>query len=279
MSEACKDSRYVIAMQQFTRARDMIAPLLALDEPPAYGVVNPDGASPYVLICEHASHRIPRALGDLGLVEADRMRHIGWDIGAQALALGLSAALDAPLFIANYSRLVVDCNRPLGNSSMIPEISENTQVPGNRGLTDDAKQARVDALFHPFQSAISRRLDARQALGQPTLVVGVHSFTPIYKGQSRPWHAGVLFGHAQAFGQAIITDLARVRGMNIAANEPYRIDSDDFTVPIHGDARGLPAVLLEIRHDLIDAMSGVEDWTRHLTRALQNAAFHADTVS
>ena len=267
----------MIAMLQFTRANDMTAPLLALDEPPAYGVVNPDGASPYVLICEHASPRIPRALGDLGLPLTERMRHIGWDIGAQALALRLSAALDAPLFIANYSRLVVDCNRPLDNPTMIPQISETTEIPGNLGLSDAAKQARIDALFHPFHAAIARRLDARQAAGQPSIVVGVHSFTPVYKGQSRPWHAGILYGQAQAFGQAILADLARDPALNLAANEPYRIDSDDYTVPIHGDARGLPAVLLEIRHDLIDAMPGVEDWTRHLARALQNAASHAKT--
>lgn len=253
----------------------MCAPLLAMDEPPAYGVVNPDGASPYVLLCEHASPRIPVALGDLGLSQAERMRHIGWDIGAQALALGLSATLDAPLFVANYSRLVVDCNRPPGNPSMIPEVSESTTVPGNLALGKAARKARLDALFHPYHGAIARRLDARQAAGKPTLVVGVHSFTPIYKGQSRPWHAGILFDAAKGFGTAILAQLARDQALVVAANEPYRIDADDYTVPIHGDARGLPAVLLEIRHDLIGDMSGVGEWTRRLTGALRVAEGHA----
>ena len=178
----------------------MTESFLALDEPPAYGVVNPDGASPYVLLCEHASPRIPRCLSDLGLPKAERMRHIGWDVGAQALALGLSAALDAPLFVANYSRLVVDCNRPLSAASLMPEISEATLVPGNRGLTAAARQRRVDALFHPYHDAVARRLDARQAAGRPTLVVGVHSFTPQFKGHNRPWHAGILFDRARDFG-------------------------------------------------------------------------------
>ncbi|WP_415182335.1 N-formylglutamate amidohydrolase [Phaeovulum sp.] len=248
---------------------------LALDEPPAYGVVNPDGASPYVLLCEHASPRIPRGLDNLGLADADRMRHIGWDIGAQALALGLSAALDAPLFVAQYSRLVVDCNRPLGNPSMMPEVSETTEVPGNRNLDEAARQARLDALFRPYHAAIARRLDARQVAGLPTLVVGVHSFTPVYKGQSRPWHAGILYDGAQAFGQSIIAELALDPALTIAANEPYRIDVDDYTVPIHGDARGLPAVLLEVRHDLIGSHSGVREWTRRLSAALRAAEGHA----
>lgn len=253
----------------------MSDPLLAIDEPPAYGVVNPDGASPYVLICEHASPRIPRALGDLGLSEPERMRHIGWDIGAQALALDLSATLDAPLFVANYSRLVVDCNRPSGNPSMIPEISETTVVPGNHNLDATARQVRLETLFHPFHAAIARRLDARQAAGKPTLVVGVHSFTPVYKGRSRPWHAGILYDAGQGFGQSIIAALAQNPALVVAANEPYRIDSDDYTVPVHGDARGLPAVLLEIRHDLIDDTLGVRDWAHRLTSALRAAEGHA----
>ncbi len=261
----------------------MSEPFLALDEPPAYGVVNPDGASPYVLVCEHASPRIPRSLGDLGLPQPDRMRHIGWDIGAQALALGLSAALDAPLFVANYSRLVVDCNRPLGAASLMPEVSEDTSVPGNRGLTAADRQRRIEALFHPFHDAVARRLDARQAAGRPTLVVGVHSFTPQFKGQNRPWHAGILFDRARDFGQALIATLAEDTALIIAANEPYRIDADDYTVPVHGDARGLPAVLLEIRQDMIGDAEGVGNWIARLTRALRIAegcasAGHAPAV-
>ena len=261
----------------------MTESFLALDEPPAYGVVNPDGASPYVLLCEHASPRIPRCLSDLGLPKAERMRHIGWDVGAQALALGLSAALDAPLFVANYSRLVVDCNRPLSAASLMPEISEATLVPGNRALTAAARQRRVDTLFHPYHDAVARRLDARQAAGRPTLVVGVHSFTPQFKGHNRPWHAGILFDQARGFGQRLITALAEDPALIIAANEPYRIDADDYTVPVHGDARGLPAVLLEIRQDVIADAGGVRDWTLHLTRALRAAegcasAGHASAV-
>lgn len=253
----------------------MTEPFLAADEPPAYAAVNPDGGSPYVLLCEHASPRIPRRLGDLGLPEAERYRHIGWDIGAQALALGLSAALDAPLFLTGYSRLVIDCNRPLDATSLMPELSETTVVPGNRGLTAAARQARIEALHQPYHAAVARRLDARQAAGVPTLVVGVHSFTPRFMGQERPWHAGILFGRAQAFGQALIAALAEDPALVVAANEPYRIDGDDYTVPVHGDARGLPAVLLEIRHDLIGDAAGVRDWTLRLAHALRGAEGHA----
>lgn len=261
-------TRSATAILPFTDGPDSSAPLLALDEPPPYGVVNPDGTSPYLLLCEHASPRIPRILGDLGVPEAERMRHIGWDIGAQALGLHLAHALDAALFSAGYSRLVVDCNRPEGNPSLMPEVSESTPVPGNRDLSDAARAARMEALFHPFQAAVSRRLDLRQAAGLRTLVVGVHSYTPVFKDVERPWHAGILYGEARAFGTGLLHELAKEPDLILGDNEPYRIDADDYTVPVHGDRRGLPALLIEVRNDLIDTPAGVAEWGERLARCL-----------
>lgn len=245
-----------------------MTPLLAPDEPPAYGVINPDGTSPYVLTCEHASPRIPRALADLGLPQAQIMRHIGWDIGAQAVALQLAAALDAPLFVANYSRLVVDCNRPEGNPSMMPEVSGGTVIPGNHALTEAERAARIEALFVPYHAAIARRLDLRQQAGQRSLVVGIHSFTPDYPGQARPWHVGILFDRAQRFGHALVAGLQAAGAANVIANEPYVIDDNDYTVPVHGNARGLPALLVEIRQDLAADRAGIDRWAARLHHAL-----------
>ena len=244
-------------------------PLLDLDEPPPYGVLNPDGASDVLLLCEHALPRIPRRLAHLGLPKSERMRHIGWDIGALALARDLSARLDAALFHTGYSRLVVDCNRPLDNPSLMPEISETTAIPGNRGLAATDRAERLETLFHPFQSAVSRRLDLRSAAGKPTFVVGVHSYTPVYKGVSRPWHAGILYAGATGFAGRLIGALAQDSGLVIGDNEPYRIDHDDYTVPVHGDARGLPALLIEVRHDLISTAQGVAEWAERLERCLR----------
>lgn len=247
-------------------------PLLAIDEPPPYAVINPDGASPYLLLCEHASNRIPRALGDLGLPEAERRRHIAWDIGVSALSQHLSRALDAPLFMTNYSRLVIDCNRPLGAPSAIPEVSETTEIPGNRGLSGAERQHRIDTLFRPFAEAVARRLDRLQTEGRRPLVVGIHSFTPVYFGKQRPWHAGILYGEATGFGRALIRELQTESGLIIGDNEPYTIHPDeDYTVPIHADDRGLPGVLIEVRHDLIDTLRGVGEWGDKLTRCLQGA--------
>lgn len=254
-----------------TRPKIAPAPLLDLDEPPPYGVLNPDGASDVLLLCEHALPRIPRRLAHLGLPKSERMRHIGWDIGALALARDLSARLDAALFHTGYSRLVVDCNRPLDNPSLMPEISETTAIPGNHGLAAADRVERLETLFHPFQSAVSRRLDLRTAAGKLTFVVGVHSYTPVYKGVSRPWHAGILYAGATKFAGRLMQALAQETGLVIGDNEPYRIDHDDYTVPVHGDARGLPALLIEVRHDLIASAEGVTEWGERLERCLRQS--------
>ncbi|MFK0276609.1 N-formylglutamate amidohydrolase [Ensifer sp. NPDC090286] len=249
---------------------DPSAPLLSIDELPPYAVFNPDGTSPILLLCEHASNRMPRALGDMGLPLHERQRHIAWDIGAMALAQHLSLSLDAPLFFTNYSRLVIDCNRPLSAPSMIPEVSETTEILANRSLSDEERQQRIDTLFTPFANAVSRRLDRLEGEGKRPFVVGIHSFTPVYFGKPRPWQAGILYRDAVDFAGALIRELASERELTIGDNEPYNIHPDeDYTVPVHADARGLPGVLVEVRHDLIDTHAGVAAWGERLTRCLK----------
>ena len=256
-----------------TRASTATAPLLDLDEAPPYGVINPDGTSDLLLLCEHALPRIPRRLAHLGLPRSERLRHIGWDIGALSLARDLSARLDAALFHTGYSRLVVDCNRPLDNASLIPETSEATAIPGNHDLAAQDRAARLDTFFHPFHDAVSRRLDLRASAAMRTFVVGVHSYTPIYKGVARPWHAGILYGQATGFAGRMLRALAHEDGLTIGDNQPYRIDQDDYTVPVHADARGLPGLLIEVRHDLIDTAEGVAEWAARLERCLRQSMY------
>jgi predicted N-formylglutamate amidohydrolase len=242
--------------------------LLAPDEPPAVEIVNEEGTSRYVLLCEHASNRLPRRIGSLGVKPADLERHIAWDIGAAALARRLCRRLDASLFLTGYSRLVIDCNRPLGSPTSIPERSEDTDISGNRGLGEGERRARARALFEPFRDAVVRHLDRRQAGGRETIVIGVHSFTKIFQGASRPWQAGVLYAAARPFAQALLERL-RGEGLVVGDNEPYRVqEASDYTVPVHGDGRGLPAVLIEVRQDLLLDDAGIVAWADRLARVL-----------
>jgi predicted N-formylglutamate amidohydrolase len=224
-----------------------------------------------VLLCEHASNYIPARYADLGLQGPDLRRHIAWDIGAADVARLLSRRLDAPLFLSGYSRLLIDCNRPLLAPTSIPTRSEDTEIPGNHELTADERQRRADAFFTPFHNRITAALDRRA--GTRTIVVGMHSFTPVFRGVARPWHAGVLYAAAAPFGQALVARLAADPGLNVGDNQPYQIGPDtDYTVPIHGDRRGISAALIEVRQDLIDSEAGVEEWGQRLTAALAEVA-------
>ena len=246
------------------------------DAPPAaVTALNEGGASPFVLLCEHASNHIPEAYAGLGLPPRDLGRHIAWDIGAADLARGLSRRLDAPLFLSGYSRLLIDCNRPPGAPTSIPTRSEDTDIPGNFDLDDGERARREAAYFAPFQAAVARLLDRRAAEGRPAVVLGVHSFTPVFLGVPRPWLAGVLYAGAERFGGALVARLAADLGPEaVGDNEPYRIEPEehDYTVPVHGDARGLDAALLEVRQDLIATAADAEAWAARLAPALAGVA-------
>ena len=240
--------------------------------PPPVRIINEGGRSPYVLLCEHASRFIPNHYDGLGLAAQDLARHIAWDIGAAQVALALSEQIDAPLVMAGYSRLLIDLNRPVGSATSIPEMSETTVIPGNLNLTEEERARRVALYFEPYQAAVRQVLDARLHAGLGTAIVGVHSFTPVFKSVSRPWHAGILYRKSQGFGHALAEELGGP-AQAIAENEPYQIEDDsDYTVPVHGEARGLDAVLVEIRQDLIADAGNALAWAGRLSAALKACA-------
>lgn len=243
-----------------------------LVDAPAVETVNPVGQSPYVLLCEHASNHMPARYDGLGLDAGELQRHIAWDIGVAPIARQLSQALDAPLVLSGYSRLLIDCNRPAGAPTSIPEMSETTAIPGNIALSPEERAYREATFYWPFQKEVARILDRRQREGMPTIIFGVHSFTPVFKSFARPWHAGILFRKAERLGHALVAALQEP-GLNVVANEPYQIDDEnDYTVPVHGEARGFDAVLIEIRQDLIADRGGQIEWAERLVPALQMAA-------
>ncbi|CAN7545417.1 N-formylglutamate amidohydrolase [Phenylobacterium sp. LjRoot225] len=241
----------------------------SVDWPDPVEAANPRGASPVLLLCEHASRHIPAEYAQLGLDAAQTDRHIAWDIGAAALTRHLSELLDATAFLGAYSRLLVDLNRPLGAASSIPVRSEDTDIPGNLALSDAERRRRADRIFTPFHHAVARHLDERQACGRPTLLVTVHSFTPVFLGQARPWHAGVLFGKSRATAERLARRLSAGSDRLIGLNQPYQVNpEDDYALPIYGDGRDIPAVLIEVRNDQLADQDGVEGWATRLAAAI-----------
>ncbi len=244
--------------------------LLATDEPPAFAEFRWSGRSNFVIVVDHASARIPRRLSDLGLPASELARHIAWDIGALAVAKRMSEALDAPLIAQNYSRLVIDCNRDPAVASSIPLISESSEIPGNVALSAAEKEARRVEIFEPYHARIRALLDERAAARRPTLLVAQHSMTDSYKGVRREMHAAILYNRDRRFAGLMLEALRKDPALNVADNQPYFVsDETDFTVPRHGEARGLPHVEIELRQDLIGHEAGQIEWAARLTRALQ----------
>ena len=239
-------------------------------------VLRPEGTSPFVLVCEHASNFIPPRYRGLGLADHHLVRHIAWDISAAELTRRLSERLDAPAFLAGFSRLLIDANRPPHAPSSIPSVSEDTPVPGNVDLSEAERSARRRHFLEPFHALITAHLDRRRHDARPTAVVGVHSFTPVFLGEVRPYHAGVLFDNAQAWGTAFAPLFREKAAWDVRLNQPYTVSQEeDYTAYVHGARRGLAALLIEIRNDLLVAPDEIARRANQIGDALEASAAFA----
>ncbi len=246
--------------------------MLDPDEPHPVRVLREHGASSIFLTGDHAGRSVPRRLRGLGVPLAEMERHIAWDIGIAGVTERLSEALDATAVLQAYSRLVIDCNRDPSWASAMPVVSEYTPVPGNEGLSDGDRAARVAAIFTPYHDRIRGLLDARATAGRRTLFVAMHSFTPSFKGERRDMQVGVLF-HRDVRMANTMLDLLRAEGdLIVRENEPYAItDNSDYSVPTHAEGRGLVHVEIEIRQDLIADAAGQTAWADRFARLLRAA--------
>ena len=239
--------------------------LLGPDEPPPFELVNAGGAGSAVLLCDHACNRIPRRLGTLGLTPQQLVDHISWDPGAAGVARLLSALLNSPLVLSSYSRLVIDCNRPLPSEESITRQSSGIKVPGNCGLTTQDRYIRINTLFRPYHQAIGQLLDA--CSHRPTVLLSIHSFTPSLNNSHRPWHIGVSYGRDRRLAELLLEALSQHGDIIVGDNKPYPIEEHiDYSLPLHGEVRGLPHVMFEIRQDEIQTPQGVEAWAALLKK-------------
>lgn len=236
-------------------------------------VTNARGRSPFVILCDHASNRIPERYGDLGLSASDRLSHIAWDPGALAVSRALSDLLDAPLVESTVSRLIIDCNRALDAPDLIWTLSERTRIAANENLTPEEREYRIAQFHRPYHGAIDVLLEARRHAGMETIVVCMHSFTPVYLGKARPWPIGVIHGLDDRFTKAFRDALATERpDLNIGWNEPYAaLNGVTLTLEKHGDGRGLEAIMIEIRNDEILSPDGAGQWASLVAGALERA--------
>jgi predicted N-formylglutamate amidohydrolase len=242
----------------------------------AYGtaaeVHNADGRAPLLLVCEHASPRIPERFGTLGLDPADVRAHIGWDIGALDLARALSDRLDAPLVHAGMSRLIYDCNRPPDSPTAIRDVSEHFQIPGNRGLSEPERAERVQHCYLPFlallEDSVERAIERTPFVGTPNIIT-IHTFTPVFDGKARAVELGVLHGSDPTLADRMLRMANAVTGLKAERNAPYdAADGVLHTIEQQAVARGLPGVMLEVRNDLVDTPQRVAAVSDRLARLI-----------
>lgn len=251
--------------------------LLEPGEPPPYFVMHPDSPVPVLLVCDHASDRLPRALGDLGLDAFARRCHLAVDIGAGALTEYLADSLGATAVLAQYSRLAVDCNRHLMDPEAFLVFGDGVRIPGNASLSDGEKARRANAIHAPYHGAIDRQLDRFEGLGVDPVFIAMHSFTPVLNGVAREWQVGVLWEHDRGLHEPFLKAL-RADGLEAGDNQPYSGRAPaDYTVDTHAESRGLRCIGLEVRQDLLSDPAGVArvgNVLRHVIEMLPKGSEH-----
>jgi predicted N-formylglutamate amidohydrolase len=251
----------------------MEATLLRNDEPPPFEVMATGGNGPFVIGCDHAGDRLPRSLGSLGLSARELASHIARDMGAVEVARKLTTLLGAWLTAQPYSRLVIDCNRPLSAVDSIVGHSGGLFIPGNANVPWDEAQARTREIFLPYHSVIRTELERRKAADLPTVFLSIHSFTPVLLDQPRPWHIGVLSHRDERLALPLLASLRAEGDLVVGHNEPYAaLEASDYSLIEHGEKRGIPTVEIELRQDLIADETGQAAWASRLARLLIAAA-------
>jgi len=239
--------------------------ILEPSEPGPYEIVNALGTSEIMLVCDHASKRVPNQLNNLGLSTEQLNSHISWDSGAALVARKLSALLYAPLILSNYSRLIIDCNRAPDWADSIPASSAGIVIPGNQSITQEQVKARHDELFAPYQAAISKMLDSRSA--RKTILLNIHSFTPSLQGVARPWSIGVCYQQERELAKRWVAAFRKHSDELIGDNEPYRVETNfDYTIPVQAESRNIPGIMLEIRKDKIATETTAASWSKLIAK-------------
>jgi len=229
------------------------------------------GRAPVLLLCDHASNRIPAEFGSLGVPQEDLLRHIAYDPGAAPLVRALAARLGAPAILTAFSRLLVDCNRGTDDPTLVMRLSDGTIIPGNRHVTDADIADRIARFHDPYHRAVSGAIEAALQNGIAPVLVSVHTYTPVWRGEARPWHAGILWDRDDRLAHLLIDGLRGEPDLIVGDNEPYRGWLKNDCLYRHGTARGLAHALIEVRNDLLASDTGVAQWCDRIAVVLERA--------
>jgi predicted N-formylglutamate amidohydrolase len=237
-----------------------------------FEIVNPQGKTAIVIVCDHASNALPPAIGDLGVSPKDMQRHIAYDIGAAPIALQLAEFFDAPAILCGTSRLVIDCNRQLRDPTLIPPVSDGTVVPANENLTPEERGRRIDSYFHPYHNACRQMIAAQMQRGQRPLFLSIHSMTDRMNGAYRPWEISLSSNENRRATVPVLCALKAMPGFVVGDNEPYNMDPEqDYSTPEHALSRGLDYIQVEFRQDLVATRKGQDRFAEIFAEGLRKS--------
>ncbi|WP_295555610.1 N-formylglutamate amidohydrolase [uncultured Hyphomicrobium sp.] len=227
-------------------------------------------ASGAILLCDHAANALPDGYETLGLPQAEFERHIAYDIGAQGVTEELATMLGAPAVMTRFSRLLIDCNRGEDDPTLIMRVSDGAIIPGNRVLASAEREKRHARFYRPYHVAVDEVIDRALAHGVAPVLLSVHSFTPVWRGLARPWHAAVLWDKDPRLALPLLAALRADPALVVGDNEPYHGALRGDCMWQHGTSRGLAHALIEIRQDLIASEKGQREWAAKLATAMRH---------
>lgn len=240
-----------------------------------FELINPQGDSGFLIVCDHASNALPEGYGTLGLAEAEFRRHIAYDIGAGAVSRALAGHLGCPAILARYSRLLVDLNRGADDPTLVMKLSDGAIVPGNRDVdpfrNETEFEHRLRHFYLPYHEAIEAAIERARRRGATPAIVSIHSFTPSWRGMARPWQVGMLWDRDDRLPARLLASLRLEPGLVVGDNEPYSGRLKGDCLYRHGTTNGLAHALVELRQDLIADEAGQREWAARLAALLHEA--------
>jgi len=245
----------------------------------SFSVYRATSLSKIIILCDHASNYIPKKYNNLGLKRSDVNKHIGWDIGALKVAKKISKNINCSLIHSSFSRLLIDCNRHLKSSGAFIKKSEDIVIPGNKNVSKKEKLLRAKKYYFPYHDQINKVIERKLKDKIVPILVSIHSFTPIYLGESRPWHIGLLQRKDQRLSSIFAKEIKKNKKIVLGINQPYKLDlAGDFTIPFFSESYGLPHVLIEIRQDLLIKNKSINFWSNFISDIL-NKNYNNDKLN
>ena len=232
---------------------DQHAPFIRTGTPQRGGII---------AIADHASNAVPDGI-ELGIPAGLMDQHIAIDIGTAGIADRLARKHGIAAQIAQVSRLVIDLHRNEGDKGLVVTSSDGHTIPGNIGAD---VERRIAHYHRPYHEAFAQMV----AEAQPSLILAIHSFTPVMgsTGEQRPWDVGLLYNQDDRAARIAI-ELFEGMGFTVGDNEPYSGKQLNATMDRHAEANGIPYLTIELRQDLVSRKSHQAVWTERIAQVAQ----------